>query len=136
MHSVAPLKFAEVAVIGMAAATTTARGIDALGTRSATFPEYGLERACVPQVVVRRGLSGSLTPPSVGWSDRILEHRFSHRQLRIGHGRPLGGGKIPDTSRWQDRASLDDLMTESALQSFTKDQAAFDDRIRKIAAEA
>jgi len=41
-------------------------------------------------------------------------------------------GKIPDTARWHGRASLDDLMTESALQSFIVDQKAFDDRIRKI----
>ncbi len=41
-------------------------------------------------------------------------------------------GKIPETARWQARASLDDLMTESAIQSFTVDQAAFDDHIRKM----
>src|ERR1019366_5053138 len=34
VHSEAPLRFAEVAVIGMAAAVTTANGIFALGTRS------------------------------------------------------------------------------------------------------
>ncbi len=45
-------------------------------------------------------------------------------------------GKIPETARWADRASLDDLMTESALQSFIVDQDAFDARIRKIIAEA
>ena len=45
-------------------------------------------------------------------------------------------GKIPETARWADRASLDDLMTESALQSFIVDQNAFDDRIRKVIAEA
>jgi transaldolase len=45
-------------------------------------------------------------------------------------------GKIPETARWQGRASLDDLMTESALQSFIVDQKAFDDRIRKIAGGA
>jgi transaldolase len=41
-------------------------------------------------------------------------------------------GKIPDAGRWKGRASLDDLMTESALQSFIIDQGAFDDRIRKV----
>ena len=45
-------------------------------------------------------------------------------------------GKIPDTARWAGRASMDDLMTESALQSFITDQTAFDDRIRKLVAEA
>jgi transaldolase len=42
-------------------------------------------------------------------------------------------GKIPEFGRWTGRASLDDLMTESALQSFIVDQNAFDDRIRKVA---
>ncbi len=45
-------------------------------------------------------------------------------------------GKIPETAAWASRASLDDLMTESALQSFIVDQKAFDDRIRKVIAEA
>ncbi len=45
-------------------------------------------------------------------------------------------GKIPETARWQGRAALDDLMTESALQSFITDQKAFDDRIRKVVSEA
>jgi transaldolase len=43
-------------------------------------------------------------------------------------------GKIPETARWQGRASLDDLMTESALQSFTTDQDAFDNHIRELIA--
>src|SRR5580698_4323567 len=38
VHSDAPLRFADVAVMGIAAAVTTARGIFALGTRSATLP--------------------------------------------------------------------------------------------------
>ena len=42
-------------------------------------------------------------------------------------------GKIPETARWAGRAALDDLMTESALQSFITDQAALDARIRKLA---
>ena len=45
-------------------------------------------------------------------------------------------GKIPETAAWAGRASLDDLMTESAIQSFIVDQKAFDDRIRKVIAEA
>ena len=45
-------------------------------------------------------------------------------------------GKIPDVAAWGGRASLDDLMTESALQSFIVDQKAFDDRIRKLVASA
>jgi len=38
-------------------------------------------------------------------------------------------GKIPDLSRWRDRMALDDLMTQCALQSFTADQQALDERI-------
>lgn len=45
-------------------------------------------------------------------------------------------GKIPDTARWQGRASLDDLMTESALQSFITDQGALDKHIRELIASA
>ncbi len=41
------------------------------------------------------------------------------------------GGKIPKVAQWAGRASLDALMTESALQSFIVDQKAFDDRIRQ-----
>ena len=41
------------------------------------------------------------------------------------------GGKIPNTAKWAGRASLDDLMTESALQSFIVDQGALDARILK-----
>ena len=38
-------------------------------------------------------------------------------------------------AKFAGRAALDDLMTESALQSFITDQAAFDDRIHQIAAK-
>src|SRR5215472_7326831 len=38
VHSEAPLRLAEVAVIGIAAAVTTASGIFAFGTRKATLP--------------------------------------------------------------------------------------------------
>lgn len=41
-------------------------------------------------------------------------------------------GKIPDVAAFAGRASLDDLMTEFALQSFIVDQNAFDSRIREI----
>ena len=42
------------------------------------------------------------------------------------------GGKIPNVGQWIGRASLDDLMTEAALQSFIVDQAALDNRIRSL----
>src|SRR5271157_224581 len=42
VHSAAPLRFADVAVIGMAAAVTTASGIFAFGTRNATLPVFAV----------------------------------------------------------------------------------------------
>jgi len=44
-------------------------------------------------------------------------------------------GKIADVAAFAGRAALDDLMTESAIQSFIVDQKAFDDRIRQIVAK-
>lgn len=41
-------------------------------------------------------------------------------------------GKIPQLKDWSDSVALDDLMTQSALQSFAKDQNALDDRIRSF----
>ena len=41
-------------------------------------------------------------------------------------------GKIPDLSAWPESIALDDLMTQSALQSFTRDQNALDERIRSF----
>ena len=39
-------------------------------------------------------------------------------------------GKIPVTSKWLGRVPLDDLMSRAALESFTVDQKALDDRLR------
>ncbi len=41
-------------------------------------------------------------------------------------------GKIPRLKEWPDTIALDDLMTQSALQSFAKDQKALDERIRSF----
>lgn len=41
-------------------------------------------------------------------------------------------GKIPRLSDWPESVGIDNLMTLSALQSFTKDQNALDDRIRSF----
>ena len=41
-------------------------------------------------------------------------------------------GKIPRLQEWPDTIALDDLMTQSALQSFAKDQKALDERIRSF----
>ena len=40
--------------------------------------------------------------------------------------------KISCFENWPESIALDDLMTQSALQSFTKDQDALDDRIRSF----
>jgi transaldolase len=57
-----------------------------------------------------------------------LFHPFSPAQLK----KILDLGKIPKINEWSQQIALDDLMTQSALQSFTKDQAALDDRIRSF----
>ena len=43
-----------------------------------------------------------------------------------------GKGKIPCITDWPESVGLDDLMTQSALQSFAKDQSALDERIRSF----
>ena len=41
-------------------------------------------------------------------------------------------GKIPKLADWPASIALDDLMTQSALQSFTRDQNALDARIQSF----
>ena len=57
-----------------------------------------------------------------------LFYPFSPVQLK----KILDLGKIPRLDEWSHEVALDDLMTQSALQSFSKDQAALDDRIRSF----
>jgi transaldolase len=57
-----------------------------------------------------------------------LFYPFSPAQLK----KILDLGKIPRLGEWSQEVALDDLMTQSALQSFAKDQAALDDRIRSF----
>ena len=57
-----------------------------------------------------------------------LFYPFSPAQLK----KILDLGKIPRLDEWSHEVALDDLMTQSALQSFSKDQAALDDRIRSF----
>ncbi len=57
-----------------------------------------------------------------------LFYPFSPAQLK----KILDQGKIPKISEWSQEVALDDLMTQSALQSFSKDQAALDGRIRSF----
>ena len=55
-----------------------------------------------------------------------LFYPFSNSELR----RIFDQGKIPNLQDWPEKVALDDLMTWSALQSFSKDQSALDNRIR------
>jgi len=57
-----------------------------------------------------------------------LFHSFSEAELKQIYDQ----GKIPRLDNWSEKIALDDLMTQSALQSFTKDQNALDDRIRSF----
>jgi transaldolase len=57
-----------------------------------------------------------------------LFHPFSENDLK----KIQDHGKIPDLYAWPESVSIDDLMTQSALQSFTKDQNALDERIRSF----
>ena len=57
-----------------------------------------------------------------------LFHRFTDADLK----KIYDHGKIPKLNDWPETIALDDLMTHSALQSFTKDQDALDDRIRSF----
>lgn len=57
-----------------------------------------------------------------------LFHPFSNDDLQ----KIQDHGKIPRLADWSHDVAVDDLMTNSALQSFTKDQNALDDRIRSF----
>ncbi|MBC8283284.1 MAG: transaldolase [Nitrospinae bacterium] len=57
-----------------------------------------------------------------------LFHGFSETEFK----QIYDHGKIPCLDDWPETIALDDLMTQSALQSFTKDQNALDDRIRSF----
>jgi transaldolase len=57
-----------------------------------------------------------------------LFHPFSTQDLK----KIQDDGKIPKLADWSSSITLDDLMTHSALQSFTKDQNALDARIESF----
>ena len=57
-----------------------------------------------------------------------LFYPFSDSELK----KIFNRGKIPNMKDWSQKIALDDLMTHSALQSFSKDQGALDDRIRSF----
>ncbi len=60
--------------------------------------------------------------------DMNLFHAFSEADFK----KIYDHGKIPSLDNWPESIALDDLMTQSALQSFTKDQNSLDDRIRSF----
>jgi hypothetical protein len=55
-----------------------------------------------------------------------LFHPFKPKELE----RIKNQGKIPKLDEWDSGIGIDDLMTQSALQSFSKDQEALDSRIK------
>ncbi|MDH3256211.1 MAG: transaldolase family protein [Nitrospinota bacterium] len=57
-----------------------------------------------------------------------LFHPFSRKDLK----KIQDHGKIPKLADWPGSVALDDLMTQSALQSFAKDQNALDARIQSF----
>ena len=57
-----------------------------------------------------------------------LFHPFSQQDLK----KIQDDGKIPKLADWSGAIALDDLMTHSALQSFSKDQNALDARIKSF----
>lgn len=68
-----------------------------------------------PEALVERGKEAGLS----------FLQRFSEEEI----ARITQKGKIPGLADWGSEVALDDLMTESALQSFATDQRALDDRI-------
>jgi transaldolase len=57
-----------------------------------------------------------------------LFHQFTPAEVQA----VAAKGKIPELERWRGKVALDDLMTQSGLQSFATDQKALDQRIRGI----
>ncbi|HLK58992.1 MAG TPA: transaldolase family protein [Chthonomonadaceae bacterium] len=110
-------------------ATSTDKGsVEVLWTIDDTFKRFA------QQLAARGGanLTGDdLRQADKDFGTRLFSNFTPQEQTEI-----RTKGKIPETARWAGRASLDDLMTESALQSFITDQNAFDDHIREIIAKS
>ncbi|MFQ5451552.1 MAG: transaldolase family protein [Nitrospinaceae bacterium] len=78
---------------------------------------------------VREGdISGEELAAYCGEKGIDLFHPFSREDL----AKITDHGKIPRLADWPETVALDDLMTQSALQSFAKDQKALDERIRSF----
>ncbi len=88
-------------------------------------------RGAVDQLLATPELDNMTGDQLVGFfegKDIPLFHRFSQSDLDMIRDH----GKIPNVGKWPETVSMDDLMTQSALMSFTKDQAALDDRIESF----
>ena len=79
----------------------------------------------------RRGVT-QLTGDDIREADSDIGSGLFHRFTSIEELDIREHGKIPNWARWETEKNvpLDDLFTQSALQSFTVDQAALDDRLR------
>ena len=85
-------------------------------------------REAVDQLMRQGGLDDLSGEELVGFFEArfiSLFHRFSRQEL----DQMYEHGKIPRLGAWPETLALDDLMTQSALQSFRKDQDALDARI-------
>jgi len=83
------------------------------------------------------GRGASLTAEDLRQADADtgagLFHRFTAEEKAV----IRADGKIPVLAKWRDSGiALDDLMTQSALQSFAVDQAALDARLLNLAKQA
>ncbi len=88
-------------------------------------------RNVVDQLLVTPGSNDMTGDQLVGFfegNNTALFHRFSQGDL----DKIMQHGKIPAVGQWPETVSFDDLMTQSALMSFTKDQAALDARIESF----
>jgi transaldolase len=81
----------------------------------------------------RRGPT-KLTGEDIREADADIGAEMFHRFSTIETLDIREHGKIPNWARWEDEKNvpLDDLFTNSALQSFAVDQAALDDRLRSL----
>ena len=85
----------------------------------------------VDALMAEKGLDGMSANELVGFCrkhDMNLFHSFNETEFK----KIYDHGKIPCLEDWSESIAQDDLMTQSALQSFTKDQNALDDRIRSF----
>ena len=98
--------------------------VNVLWDVSGRFKEYAGELAAADPA----DLSPELLVEKASEAGLDFLRRFSDEEI----ARITEKGKIPRLSDWGEDVALDDLMTESALNSFATDQKALDDRIRSF----